>query len=271
MRDIRNRGLEEPLLPEVFVPSTIPSFGFASILLRTSADSRRLTTTIRRELRAIDKNVVQSDPALLDDLIAKYSYSRPQFSVFLMSAFAGIGLLLVGTDIYGVMAYAVSQQTREIGIRMAFGAEQAQVFRAVFGVAIRLIRLGLASGTLSSLLTNRLVAKQVWTVSSFDPAILLAGIAAIVILGLAACYSSPACYPSPATCGFASRLIRVITNAGPCATPARQRHRSKTRGPSKWPATAPRSAAQLSAPLGSAQSVFPPRESRFRKRAALPK
>jgi putative ABC transport system permease protein len=71
---------------------------------------------------------------------------------------------------------------------MALGAEQAQVFRAVFGVAIRLIGFGLASGTLGSLLTNRLVAKQVWTVSSFDPAILLAGIAAIVILGLAACY-----------------------------------------------------------------------------------
>lgn len=223
-------------------------------------------------MRAIDKNVVQSDPALLDDLIAKYSYSRPQFSVFLMSAFAGIGLLLVGTGIYGVMAYAVSQQTREIGIRMALGAEQAQVFRAVFGVAIRLIGLGLASGTLSSLLTNRLVAKQVWTVSSFDPAILLAGIAAIVILGLGSMlFSSPACYPSPATCGFASRLTRVITNAGPCATPARQPHRSKTRGPSKWPATAPRSAAQLSAPPESAQSVFPPRENRFRKRAALPK
>lgn len=186
--DIRNRGLEEPSLPEVFIPSTIPSFGFPWILLRTSADSRSLATTIRRELRAIDKNIVQSDPVPLEDLIAKYSYSRPRFSVFLMSTFAGIGLLLVGTGIYGVMAYAVSQQTREIGIRMALGAEQAQVFRAVFGVAIRLIGLGLASGTLGSLLTNRLVAKQVWTVSSFDPAILLAGTAAIVILGLAACY-----------------------------------------------------------------------------------
>jgi putative ABC transport system permease protein len=105
-----------------------------------------------------------------------------------MSTFASIGLLLVGTGIYGVMAYAVSQQTREIGIRMALGAEQAQVFRAAFGVAIRLIGLGVAGGTLGSLLTNRLVARQVWTVPSFDPAVLLAGIATIVILGIAACY-----------------------------------------------------------------------------------
>ena len=100
---------------------------------------------------------MQRGPAVLEDLIGKYSYSRPRFSVFLMDIFASIGLLLVGTGIYGVMAYAVSQQTREIGIRMALGAEQAQVFRAVLGVAVRLIGLGLTGGTLGSFLTNRLV------------------------------------------------------------------------------------------------------------------
>jgi putative ABC transport system permease protein len=186
--DIRNRGLEEAPLPEVFIPSTITTTIFPTILVRTSADPRSLVPTIRTESRAIDKNTVQPDPAVLDDLIGKFSYSRPRFSVFLMSTFASIGLLLVGTGIYGVMAYAVSQQTREIGIRMALGAEQAQVFRAVLGVAIRLIGLGVAGGTLGSLLTNRLVARQVWTVPSFDPAVLLAGIATIVILGIAACY-----------------------------------------------------------------------------------
>ena len=186
--DIRNPGLEEPSLPEVFIPFTIPSAASPSILVRTSTDARSLTATIRRELRTIDKNVVLSDPLLLEDLITRFSYSRPRFSVFLMSAFAGIGLLLVGAGVYGVMAYAVSAQTREIGIRMALGAGQAQVFRGVLGAAIRLIGIGLACGALGSLLTNRLVANQVWTVSSFDPLILLAGIAAIVILGLAACY-----------------------------------------------------------------------------------
>jgi putative ABC transport system permease protein len=132
--------------------------------------------------------VVLSDPALVEDSIARFSYSRPRFSVFLMSAFAAIGLLLVGAGVYGVMAYAVSAQMHEIGIRMALGAGQAQVFRNVVGAAIRLIGIGLVCGALGSLLTNRLVAKQVWAVSSFDPLVLLAGIAAIVILGLAACY-----------------------------------------------------------------------------------
>jgi putative ABC transport system permease protein len=84
--------------------------------------------------------------------------------------------------------YAVSQQTREIGIRMALGAGQGQVFRAVLRVAVRLIGIGILCGALGSLLTNRLIARQVWAVAPFDPAILLAGVLAIVVLGLAACY-----------------------------------------------------------------------------------
>lgn len=186
--DVRNRGLEEPSVPEVFIPSIIASAAVPYILIRTAGGGRGLTATIRRELGAIDKNIVPSDPAFLDDMIARYSYSRPRFSVFLMGTFAGIGLLLVGAGIYGLMAYTVSQQTREIGIRMALGAEQRQVFHAVFGSAMRLMGIGLCSGALASLLTNRLVSKQVWTVSVFDPAVLAAGAATIILFGLAASY-----------------------------------------------------------------------------------
>jgi putative ABC transport system permease protein len=187
--DIRNQGLEEATVPEVFLPLTITSLTFPRILVRTSVEPRGLIGVVRSELQAINKNLVRQEPALLDDLIAKYSYSRPRFSVFLMSVFSSIGLLLVGTGIYGVMAYAVSQQTREIGIRMALGAEQLQVFRGVFGVAIRLIFLGLVGGTLGSFVTNRLIATQVWTATtSFDPWVLMGCVATIVTLGLSACY-----------------------------------------------------------------------------------
>jgi ABC-type antimicrobial peptide transport system permease subunit len=109
--------------------------------------------------------------------------------MFLMSVFASVGLLLVGTGIYGVMAYAVSQRTREIGIRMALGAEQLQIFGGVLAVAIRLISLGLVGGTLGSFLMNHLLMTQVWTdTAAFDPWVLLGGVATIVSLGLAACY-----------------------------------------------------------------------------------
>jgi putative ABC transport system permease protein len=186
--DMRNDGLEDPIVPVVFIPSTIVTSIFPVILVRTSIDPRNLIPTLRKELRAINKNAFQPDLMTADDMLGTYVYSRPRFSLFLMSIFAGIGLLLVGTGIYGVMAYAVSQQTREIGIRMALGAEPAQVFSAVFGVAVRLIGLGLAVGALGSLLMNRLVAQQVWKVAPFDPLVLILCVATIVILGLAACY-----------------------------------------------------------------------------------
>jgi ABC-type antimicrobial peptide transport system permease subunit len=186
--DIRNRGMEEPTVPEVFFPYTITNIVFHTILIRTSVEPRKVIAAVRNELRTMNKNTRQ-EPAPLDDFIAKYSYAQPRFSAFLMGVFAGIGLLLVGTGIYGVMAYAVSQQTREIGIRMALGAEQSQVFREVFGVATRLIGLGLIGGILASFLTNHLIATQVWTgATAFDPVVLLAGVGTIVALGLAACY-----------------------------------------------------------------------------------
>lgn len=117
-----------PTVPEVFLPLTVGGFTFPRILIRTSVEPHRLDGAVRSELQAINKNLVRQEPAPLDDLIAKYSYSRPRFSVFLMGVFASVGLLLVGTGIYGVMACSVSQRTREIGIRMALRAEQLQIW-----------------------------------------------------------------------------------------------------------------------------------------------
>ncbi len=186
--DIRNRGLEAPIEPEVFLPVTITSIGFPSILIRTAADAPGAIAAIRSQARAVNSNLVKREPEFLDDLLAKYSYSRPRFSVFLMSVFASVGLLLVGVGIYGVMAYTVSQQAREIGIRMALGAQPAQVFRAALGATIRLIGFGVVGGTLGSFVANRVVARLVWAVAALDPVVLLAGVATIAILGIAACY-----------------------------------------------------------------------------------
>jgi putative ABC transport system permease protein len=186
--DVRNRGLEEPTVPEVFIPATSSGVVPSTILIRTSADSRKLLDTVRNELRALNTNGRVPDLDTLDGLMGRYSYARPRFSVFLMAAFAGVGLVLVAAGIYGVMSYAVSQRTREIGIRIALGADRAQVFGEVFAGALRLIGFGLFAGLMGSVLTNRLIAGQVWTITPFDPVILLGSVAVILILGFAACY-----------------------------------------------------------------------------------
>jgi putative ABC transport system permease protein len=186
--DIRNQGIEEPSLPEAYIPSTITGAGFPAILIRTSVGAERMSKSVRHEIRAVDGNVVQRDPATVDSLLRDFSYARPRFSVLLLSVFAGIGLVLVGTGVYGVMAYSVSRQTREIGIRMALGAGRADVFRTVSGKALQLIGLGVAIGALASFATNRVISSQVWTVGIFDPIALIGGVIAIAVLGLAACY-----------------------------------------------------------------------------------
>jgi putative ABC transport system permease protein len=187
VQDIRNRGPEEPIAPEVFIPYTT-TLGFPRILVRTSMNPHMVAKTIRREIRMVNSNVVQREPLVIDDVLAQESYARPRFSVLLMAVFGGLGLLLVATGVYGVMSYVVSRQIREIGIRMALGAERGQIFGWVFGGAFRLIGFGTLLGGVASIATNRIIATQVWSVRMFDPIALGAAIALITILGGAACF-----------------------------------------------------------------------------------
>jgi len=186
VQDIRNRGPEEPIAPEVFIPyTTMP--GFPRIVIRTSTDPHLVAKTLRREIRMINSNVVQREPLIVDDVLAQ-GYARPRFSVLLMAVFGALGLLLVGTGVYGVMSYVVSRQIREIGIRIALGAERGQVFAWVFGGAFRLIGFGTLLGGVASMATNRIIATQVWKVRTFDPIGVGTAVALITILGGVACF-----------------------------------------------------------------------------------
>jgi putative ABC transport system permease protein len=186
--DIRNQGVEESTAAEAMIPFTVAAFDFPRVIVRTSSDARMIATTIRGEIHAINANVVQHDPMTVDDMLREWSYARPRFSVFLMGMFSILGLTLVGTGVYGVLAYTVSRRTREIGIRMALGADQVQVFGSVFGMAFRLIGGGVILGGLASFATNRIISNQVWAVVEFDPVTLIGAIAVIAILGGAACF-----------------------------------------------------------------------------------
>lgn len=185
--DIRNQGVEEASLPEAYIPLTVGSAGFPGLLVRTAMDPGTMLNVIRREIRATDRNALQLNLMTMDDALRNFSFARPRFSMLLLNAFALIGLVLVGSGVYGVMAYSVSRQTREIGIRMALGAERRHVFRSVIGMALGLIGLGVLAGTVVSFVTNRVISNEVWTVSAFDPIAFASGIAVVVVLGLLAC------------------------------------------------------------------------------------
>jgi predicted permease len=186
--DIRNQDVEEPSLPEAFIPATISSMGFPTVLVRTAVDPEIMLHAITQQIRSINKAAILRDSRTLDRILHDSSYSRPRFSVWLLSIFGTIGLVLVGSGVYGVIAYSVSRQTREIGIRMALGAERRTVFLGVLRMTLRLFVGGIVIGSAASFATNRIIANSLWSVPVFDPVVLAGGIAVIMLLGFAACF-----------------------------------------------------------------------------------
>jgi putative ABC transport system permease protein len=104
-----------------------------------------------------------------------------------LGAFAGIGLMLVVIGVFSVMAYTVSLQTHEIGIRMALGAQQGNVLHMVLRKGMRLIAAGIVIGLVASFALTRLLASQIWGVSAMDPLTFSAVVAVVIAVGLVAC------------------------------------------------------------------------------------
>jgi len=186
--DAKNQGIQEPPIPEVFVPYSITGAFERGILVRTAGEPLPMLNSVRREIWAADPNVALTLTGSLTDYLKRFSYAEPRFSLVLLSVFAGVGMVLVGIGVYSVIAYTVSRQTHEIGIRMALGAGRPDVFRMVLRMGLRLIGLGLGAGLLATFGLTRLIANQFFGVSPQDPIALSAAVAVVATAGLAACY-----------------------------------------------------------------------------------
>jgi predicted permease len=186
--DAKNQGIQEPPSPEVWVPYTVTGAFERGILVRTSQDPLPMLNTVRREIWAVDRNVALTLTGSLKDFLKSFSYSEPLFSLILLGVFAGVGLVLVAIGVYSVIAYTVSRQTHEIGIRMALGADQADVLRMVMRMGLRLIGLGTVAGLATSFGVTRLLASQLWQVSPYDPVTISAVVFVVATAGFAACY-----------------------------------------------------------------------------------
>jgi putative ABC transport system permease protein len=188
VKDARNQGLEEPPLPEAWVPYTVTGSGERGVLVRTVNDPLLMLNAVRREIWATDSNVALTFTGSLEGFISEFSYAGPRFAFLMMTLFAAIGLILVTIGVYSVIAYTASRQTHEIGIRMALGARRADVFRLVIRMGARLVVLGLAIGLVVSLAVSRAIASQLFGVSPYDPATLASVAAVLLLTGLVACW-----------------------------------------------------------------------------------
>jgi putative ABC transport system permease protein len=186
--DAKNQGIQEPPMPELFVPYTITGAFERGIMVRTSVPPLSLLNDVRREIWAVDRSVALTLTESLENLLKRYSYAEPRFSLVLMSVFASVGLALVALGVFSVIAYTVARQTHEIGIRMALGASRADIVLMVLRRGMRLVGLGMGLGLLASFAVTRVIANQLWEVSSHDPLSLSAAVAVVALAGLAACY-----------------------------------------------------------------------------------
>jgi predicted permease len=184
--DLKNRGIEGTS-PEAFLPYTITGAFARGILVRTAVEPMSLLESVRREIWAVDPGVALVMPGTVQGYLDQWAYSQPRFELILFGLFAGIGLVLAAIGIFSVLAYSVSLQTREIGIRMALGAQQSAVLKMVIKKGLLLIAIGTAAGELASLALTRFIRSELWYVSPHDPVTFATVLAVLITVGVAAC------------------------------------------------------------------------------------
>jgi putative ABC transport system permease protein len=184
--DLRNLGLRRDLMPEVYIPFTTTGFHESDVVLLATSTLPMTTLIgpIKTELYAIDRDQPVMDVRTMQAMMDAWGFAEPRFSVFLFSAFASLGLLLAAVGIYALINYSVVRQTREIGVRMALGAQPLTILRMVIGDGARLVAIGGVVGIALSLACARLLNSLVWGVSPFDPLSFLIVIAVLVVAGL---------------------------------------------------------------------------------------
>ncbi len=186
--DAKNRGLQDPPEPEIWVPFTVTGSAFRGILVRTAKEPMTMMNAVQHEIWATDANVAVTLTGTLEGYISQFSYAGPRFGFFLMTIFGAIGLLLVTIGVYSVLAYTTARRTHEIGIRMALGAEGPDVQGMVIRMGLRLVGIGVAIGLIVSVAIGRVIATQLWGVSAYDPWTLVCVPALLLVTGIVACW-----------------------------------------------------------------------------------
>jgi putative ABC transport system permease protein len=189
--DVRGAGLDagdEPALYTPFPQERRPWRTWMFFTMRTPLPLETAMEPVRRLVARADKDVPVTRVRTMEELLAA-SWGDRRFNLSLLAGFALVALALAGVGIHGVMSYAVSRRTREIGVRMALGAHGRDVLRLVLGQGLTLAVFGLAAGLLGALALRRLVAGMLFGVAPTDPLTLAAVVMVLLAVALVACYA----------------------------------------------------------------------------------
>jgi predicted permease len=188
MADVHHQSLTTPVKRKYFVPHAQWGMLFGAprramtLVVRTTGDPRALTEPVGKIVHAIDADIPLTNVRTIGDVLGAATQEQ-RFTMALMAAFAALALVLAAVGIYGVISYSVSQRTREIGIRLALGADVGTVRTLVLRQGMRPAVIGIGAGLLAALLTTRFLGSVLYGVSPVDALTFI--VIPFVLLGVA--------------------------------------------------------------------------------------
>jgi putative ABC transport system permease protein len=185
--DVKDTGLDEPNPPEIYLPLRQWPVSSMTVILATAVPPMSLADAVRAAVYSVDGNLPVSNVGTLDAIVAR-SISQQRFYMLLLTVFASVALVLAAVGVFGVLSYAVSQRTREIGIRMALGAPGRSVLALIVRQALTLVVCGVGIGLVSGLGLSQTMAKMLFGVTPTDPATYAAVAAVLATVALLASY-----------------------------------------------------------------------------------
>lgn len=185
--DVRSARLEAEARPEFYLPYTQAPWHDAELVVRGSGNLGELAPAVTAQVKMLDRNVPVTRVRTLSGLLGDATL-QPRFRTGLLSGFAVLALLLSALGVYGVLSQIVEQRTKEIGVRMALGADSTDVFRSIVIVGMRTTLIGIALGFLGTLAIGRVLAGLLFRVGASDGGVLSATVVVLIIVGIAASY-----------------------------------------------------------------------------------
>jgi predicted permease len=185
--DVKTNQLEAPASADVYLPLTQIDATPRVLSVRGTIDKAALTVTVKREISALDRNIPLTTIKTMDEAFSE-AMAQARYNALLLGLFAALALVMSQMGIYGVMSYAVSARTHEIGIRMALGAERRAVLKLIIGQGMELAAAGLAIGLIAAVAVTRVIKTFLFGVGANDPTTLCAVALLLAIVALLACW-----------------------------------------------------------------------------------